>query len=107
VLDETAEFLGAGMANLVNLFNPESIVIGGWVGQLLGPQLLPRIREVAAAQALRYPFSHVAIELGRLGPDAVAMGAATLVVERFLAGGGSRFVPAAARESRMEGGAMA
>jgi len=88
VLDETAEFIGAGVANLVNLFNPECIVIGGWVGQLLGPRLLPRIREIAAARALRYPFSRVAIELGRLGPDAVAMGAATLVVERFLAEGG-------------------
>lgn len=85
VLDETAEFIGAGIANLVNLFNPECIVIGGWVGQLIGPRLLPRIRETAAARALRYPFSHVAIEMGRLGTDAVAMGAATLVVERFLA----------------------
>lgn len=88
VLDETAEFIGAGVANLVNLFNPECIVIGGWVGQLIGPRLLPRIREIAAARALRYPFSRVAIEIGRLGPDAVAMGAATLVVERFLADGG-------------------
>lgn len=88
VLDETAVYLGAGMANLVNLFNPDRIVIGGWVGQLLGPQLLPRIREAAAAQALRYPYSRVSIELGRLGRDAVAMGAATLVIERFLAGGG-------------------
>jgi predicted NBD/HSP70 family sugar kinase len=88
VLDETAEFIGAGVANLVNLFNPECIVIGGWVGQLLGPPLLPRIREIAAARALRYPFSRVAIEIGRLGTDAVAMGAATLVVERFLADGG-------------------
>ena len=88
VLDETAEFIGAGVANLVNLFNPECIVIGGWVGQLLGPRLLPRIREIAAARALRYPFSRVAIEIGRLGPDAVAMGAATLVVDRFLADGG-------------------
>jgi predicted NBD/HSP70 family sugar kinase len=88
VLDETARYLGAGIGNLVNLFNPERIVIGGWVGHLLGPQLLEPIRQAAAAQALRYPFSHVAIEIGRLGPDAVALGAATLVVERFLDSGG-------------------
>jgi predicted NBD/HSP70 family sugar kinase len=88
VLDETAKYLGAGIGNLVNLFNPERILIGGWVGHLLGAQLLPRIREAAAAQALRYPFTHVVIDLGRLGPDAVALGAATLVVERFLASGG-------------------
>jgi predicted NBD/HSP70 family sugar kinase len=88
VLDETARYLGAGLGNLVNLFNPERIVIGGWVGHLLGPQLLESIRQAAAAQALRYPFSHVEIDIGRLGPDAVALGAATLVVERFLASGG-------------------
>ena len=96
VLEETATFLGAGIGNLVNLFNPERIVIGGWVGHLLGPQLLPQIRQAAAAHALRYPFSHVSIEIGRLGPDAVALGAATLVVERFLASGG---LPRAAQRS--------
>jgi predicted NBD/HSP70 family sugar kinase len=107
VLDETAEFIGVGMANLVNLFNPECIVIGGWVGQLLGPRLLPRIRETAAAQALRFPFSHVAIEVGRLGPDAVAMGAATLVVESFLANGGrARAGQISRRDAMRQGGAM-
>ncbi len=107
VLDETAEFIGVGMANLVNLFNPECIVIGGWVGQLLGPRLLPRIRETAAAQALRFPFSHVAIEVGRLGPDAVAMGAATLVVESFLANGGrGRAGQISRRDAVRQGGAM-
>lgn len=108
VLDETADIIGVGMANLVNLFNPEYIVIGGWVGQLLGPRLLPRIRDAAASQALRFPFSHVAIEVGRLGPDAVAMGAATLVVESFLASGGRlRAAATPRREGARRGGAMA
>ena len=61
VLEETAVYLGAGIADLVNLFNPERVVVGGWLGQLLGDRLLPRIREVAGEQALRLPFSHVAI----------------------------------------------
>jgi len=109
VLDETAEFIGAGVANLVNLFNPECIVIGGWVGQLIGPHLITRIREVAAARALRYPFSNVSIQLGRLGPDAVAMGAATLVIERFLTDGGRESSGIASRATvtaRTEGGAI-
>jgi hypothetical protein len=37
---------------------------------------------------LRLPFSQTSIELGVLGPDAVALGAATLPVARFLASGG-------------------
>ena len=92
VLDETALHLGVSIGNLVNLFNPERIVIGGWAGLLMARALLPRALEVAEEHALRYPFAKATIELGQLGPDAVARGAATLPVARFLstAGGQSR-----------------
>lgn len=89
VLAETAEYLGAGIAGLVNLFNPERIVIGGWAGVLLGPQLLPAVRAATDAYALRYPAARTAVELCRLGPDAVTVGAATLPLRRFLDAGGS------------------
>ncbi|NLU72759.1 ROK family transcriptional regulator [Streptomyces sp. HNM0575] len=89
VLEETAEYLGAGIADLVNLFNPERIVIGGWAGLLLGPQLLPAVRTATDAYALRYPAARTAVELCRLGPDAVTVGAATLPLRRFLDAGGS------------------
>ncbi|PWI41448.1 ROK family transcriptional regulator [Streptomyces sp. ICBB 8177] len=88
VLDETAEYLGAGIADLVNLFNPERIVLGGWAGLMLGPRLLPRVREHAAAYALRQPGERVEITLGRLGAEAVTVGAATLPLARFLDNGG-------------------
>jgi predicted NBD/HSP70 family sugar kinase len=89
VLAETAEYLGAGIADLVNLFNPERIVIGGWAGLLLGPRLLPAVRAATDAYALRYPAARTAVELCRLGPDAVTVGAATLPLRRFLDAGGS------------------
>jgi predicted NBD/HSP70 family sugar kinase len=84
VLEETAVYLGAGVANLINLFNPERIVIGGWAGLLLGARLLPRVREIARDYALHHAFAHVELQLGLLGPDAVARGAATLPVAGFL-----------------------
>lgn len=87
-LADAATSLGVGVANLANLFNPELIVIGGWLGLKLGPTLLGRIRTVVREQALDYTASRVKIELGRLGPDAVARGASTLVVGELLAGGG-------------------
>jgi predicted NBD/HSP70 family sugar kinase len=90
VLDETAGYLGAGVANLINLFNPERVVLGGWAGLALGARLLPAIRAAAAAQALRKPFEQARIELGQLGVDAVALGAATLPVAHLLAAGGVR-----------------
>ncbi|WP_422768653.1 ROK family transcriptional regulator [Plantactinospora sp. WMMC1484] len=88
VLAETAGYLGAGVANLINLFNPERVVLGGWAGMALGAHLLPAIREAAAGQALQKPYEQATIELGQLGVDAVALGAATLPVARLLAAGG-------------------
>jgi len=89
ILDETADYLGAGVANLVNLFNPELVVLGGWTAGALGG-LLPRVRESASRHALRQPFGQARIELGRLGVDAVALGAATLPIARLLTDGGVR-----------------
>ena len=84
VLEETAVYLGVGVANLINLFNPERIALGGWAGLLLGARLLPRVREIAGEYALRHAFATVDLILCQLGPDAVARGAATLPVAGFL-----------------------
>jgi len=86
ILDETADYLGAGIGSLINLFNPERVILGGWAGLLLGGRLLPRIRESARRHSLRHPFAATSLELGQLGPEAVALGAATLPVEVFLNG---------------------
>ncbi|GGT23031.1 ROK family protein [Streptomyces chromofuscus] len=90
VLEETAEYLGAGLSDLINLFQPERILIGGWAGLQLGAGFLPAVRRHAAAYALRHPAEKVTIELGRLGPDAVTVGAAILPLADFFARGGRR-----------------
>ena len=41
---------------------------------------------VGAVPALRHPYAATSIELGRLGPEAVALGAATIPMESFLNG---------------------
>jgi predicted NBD/HSP70 family sugar kinase len=98
VVEETVEYLGAGFGTLVNLFNPERLVLGGWAGLALGQAYLPRLREATARHALRRPFGQVSIELCRLGPDAVALGAATLPIAALLADGGRT-----ARDARLSG----
>jgi predicted NBD/HSP70 family sugar kinase len=86
VLDETALYLGVGIADLINLINPGRIILGGWAGLLLGERMLPAIREAARQHSLSHPFAGTSIELGHLGPDAVGLGAATLPIEHFLNG---------------------
>ncbi|MER8010576.1 ROK family transcriptional regulator [Streptomyces sp. NPDC094149] len=95
VLEETAEYLGAGLSDLINLFQPERILIGGWGGLQLGARFLPAVRRYATSYALRHPAEKVAIELGRLGPDAVTVGAAILPLADFFGRGGRRLEPAA------------
>ncbi|WP_371566402.1 ROK family transcriptional regulator [Streptomyces canus] len=97
VLEETAEYVGAGLSDLVNLFQPERILIGGWAGLQLGPRFLPAVRRYADAYALRHPAERVSIDLGKLGPDAVTVGAASLPLADLFARGGR---PATHRQDR-------
>ncbi|MFJ3789578.1 ROK family protein [Kitasatospora sp. NPDC090091] len=104
LLAEAAEYLGAAIADLVNLFNPERIVIGGWAGLLLGPRLLPGIRAAATEYALRFPREQTSIVLGLLGPEAVTVGAATLPLSDFLDSGGEFPRRAAERRAALRSG---
>ncbi|MCT7356528.1 ROK family protein [Streptomyces sp. 15-116A] len=88
VLEETAEYLGAGLSDLINLFQPERILIGGWAGLQLGRSFLDTVAAHATAYSLRHPAGRVRIGLGMLGPDAVTVGAASLPLEAFFARGG-------------------
>ncbi|GAB1817088.1 ROK family protein [Herbidospora sp. RD11066] len=84
VVDETVTYMGTGLANLINMLNPERILIGGWAGLMIGERHLDQIRVVVGENSLTQPYNATSIVLGELGPDAVAMGAATLVLEEFL-----------------------
>jgi predicted NBD/HSP70 family sugar kinase len=86
VLAKTAEYLGIGIGNLINLFSPERVILGGWAGLLLGGRLMPAIRESTRRNSLRHLFAATSIELGQVGPEAVTYGAATLPMEDFLHG---------------------
>ncbi|MQY10344.1 hypothetical protein SRB5_04510 [Streptomyces sp. RB5] len=90
VLEETAEYVGAGFSDLINLFQPERILVGGWAGLLLGDRFLDAVRKYATAYSLVYPAGHVQLSLGTLGPDAVTVGAALLPLADFFARGGRR-----------------
>lgn len=90
ILEDAVEYAGAALADLVNLFQPDRIIIGGWAGLQFGTRFLPALRSYAVSYALRYPSERVSIDLGALGPEAVTIGAAILPVGDFFARGGKR-----------------
>jgi len=85
VIEATGHYLGVAVANLVNLFNPRTMVFGDLVANLLGEPLLEATRRVAAEQAMAVPFAAVTLQLCTLPHNPASLGAATLALEAFLA----------------------
>jgi predicted NBD/HSP70 family sugar kinase len=86
VVSRTGDYLGAGLADLLNLVNPEAVVVCGWVADILGVALLDRAREVAGRAALPTTFSAARIDLSVIDRNQVTLGAALLALEGFLRG---------------------
>lgn len=80
LISQTAHYLGVGLVNIVNIFNPQLILIGGGLSRM-GQLLLEPANKVVRERAYELPARAVRIELARLGADAEALGAAALVLE--------------------------
>jgi predicted NBD/HSP70 family sugar kinase len=90
VVRDTARYLGAGLADLVNLLNPEVIVLSSWVAAALGEGLLAEVREAVAGRALSRPLARTEIVLCPIPSNPVSLGAATFVLEGSLASVGQK-----------------
>ena len=71
---ELGVWLGYGVADLVNIFNPELVVIGGGVSEA-GELVLAPIREVVAERALEPARTQVRVVAASLGVRAGIIGA--------------------------------
>lgn len=79
VIERTGYYLGIGLVNLVNIFNPQLILIGGGLSRM-GESLTGPAIKVVKQRAFELPASVVRIEVARLGVDAEALGAVALVL---------------------------
>jgi glucokinase len=79
VYEEVGTLLGVGITNLVNVFNPELVVIGGSVAAA-GELLLEPARRVLAARGLRPQRDQVRVVLAHFASDSGLIGAAALAL---------------------------
>jgi glucokinase len=86
-VEHEAYYLGLGLANLITIFAPDSIVLGGSVMKSAN-LFLDRTREVIAQQCRLVPTWQVEITLASLGADAGLIGAAQVWQHRFERCGG-------------------
>jgi glucokinase len=71
---ETVDLLGAAVTDLVNVFEPDLVVLGGGVTRA-GAMLLDPVRELVAAEAMRPAAAAARVELAGLGDLAGVVGA--------------------------------
>ncbi len=81
---EAAEHLGVALAGLLNLMNPSLVVLGGDLAGL-GAVLLDPIGETLRRRTLVTQVAAAELRSSELGPQSVAVGAATLVLKEALA----------------------
>jgi len=84
MIEMFAHHLGAGLANVVNMINPRRIVLCGWTVNLLGTWLLEPTRTRMIAESISGSVAVTDLVLTAIPDRPVALGMATLALQRFL-----------------------
>lgn len=82
VYEETGYYLGICVANLINLFNTQMIVVGGGIAQA-GEIILDPIRRTATACAIRSMSRTCSIVPAELGDNAGVLGSAAIILQEI------------------------
>src|SRR5690606_4830657 len=82
ILAHTGEKLGKGIATLVQLFNPELIILGGKIAAANDYITIP-IQQAINTYCMTQLKDIVSVERSQLGADAGAKGIAHITVERY------------------------
>lgn len=87
VVRDAGRRLGVRIAYLVNLLNPEMVIIGGGIEQA-GLPLIEEVKGAVSEWCFEEAASAARIVSSRLGEDAVALGAASLIIRHAFASAG-------------------
>lgn len=86
ILEQSGKYLGVGIANLINLMNPELVVISGGVSKA-GTFILEPIKAIVEERVLNQAAKQTDILISKLGDHGTVIGALTLVLAEL-------FIPA-------------
>jgi len=82
LIAQLAYYLGVGLANLINIFNPEVIIIGGGLSNI-GDMLLKPAFEEAGRRAFKQSYQVVRFARAELGRNSGVLGAAAHALEKM------------------------
>ena len=82
LIAQTGYYVGVGLANLINIFNPELIVIGGGLSNI-GDMLLEPAFKTAGERAYKEAFQAVRFASAELGRNSGVLGAAAFALQEM------------------------
>ncbi|MEW9700550.1 ROK family protein [Paenibacillus sp. SI8] len=83
IITEAATYFGIGLANLLNILHPEKVILGGPL--IAGGDLFfQTATQVAIRKTYYYPAYQVVFSKGQLGEEALAIGAAVMVMDQLV-----------------------
>ncbi len=83
LFEHIGHYLGIGINNLINTFNPEQVVIGNRLS-MAKPWIEPSIKKIINQRTLPYHRTHVVIEFSKLSIYSTALGISFFAIEEFL-----------------------
>lgn len=84
VIERTARYAGLGLGSLVNVLNPDVLVLRGWVADLLDDELARRLDPHIREQSLGLPYGIVRLESPTSSVNSVSLGIAAVALEAHL-----------------------
>jgi len=82
IVRKAAYLTGVAISNLINVMSPELVILGGGLIEALGKIYQEEIQRAVKEHAMPFLRKKVSIEIGKLGDDAVALGAALLCAKK-------------------------
>ena len=84
VIAETEENIGIGIANLINVFDPGTVILAGDVILTYHQLILEGTQRIVGRRAMHSIAHRTLIQRSAFDLDTAALGAATMVIERVL-----------------------
>lgn len=82
-MNRVINVLGTGIANLINIFNPQLVILGGSLGLAIEP-FLPTLQTIVNGQVTVPPDGIAEIKVSQIKSNACTMGAVALVLDEIL-----------------------
>jgi glucokinase-like ROK family protein len=81
VIERAGRYLGLGFANLINLFDPKFLIIGGGIVEV-ADIVVPIIKDIIRIKVMGDEAKEIPILVSSFGQNLYSIGAATLVIEK-------------------------